>query len=280
METEIEALLALMTQTALAAARRTLACRSDGVIGKTADKAVEKAMLETLAARPDIRILSEETPEGYGYDFSDRLAFVIDPIDGTNAFDRGSDEFANCVALMQGRHPIAGVICSPCHALLTRGDRFSSRVDEFRVAPDISRLGERTQLTAECHAGEIRAVIGRSEMSQPMLDYLAALGVGSLGVLDSALCFSHVLRGGADIFVRLGPNMEWDIAAGHALLSSIGGDIYDLTHQPMTYGKPGLRNHGFMAAAVPIQMLLPTSVPAQSEATQRSDIAPKESRSD
>jgi 3'(2'), 5'-bisphosphate nucleotidase len=220
------------------------------------------AMFETSAAPPDIQILSEETPEAYGYDFSSGLAFVIDPIDGTNPFDCGSDEFVNCVALMQHGRPIAGVICSPCRAILTRGDRLRSRVEEFRVAPDISGLDEGTQLTAKCHTGEMRAVIGWSEMSQPMLDFLAALGVKSLGILDSALCFSHVLRG-ADIFVRLGPNMEWDIAAGHALLSSISGDIYDLNRRPMTYGKTGLRNHGFIVAAVPIQILLPTSVPVE-----------------
>lgn len=255
--TEIDALLAIMTQAALAAAKRALDCRSDGVTGKVADQAVEMAMLETLAARPDIRIVSEETPDSHGYDFSGGLAFVVDPIDGTNSFDRGSDEFVNCVALMQHRLPIAGVICSPCHAILTRGDRLRRRVEEFRVATDMSGLDQGIQLRANSQSEEMRAVIGQSDMSQPMLDYLAALGVKSLGVLDSALCFSHLLRGGADIFVRFGPNMEWDIAAGHALLGAMGGDIYDLNRRPMTYGKPGLRNHGFIATAVPIQKLLP-----------------------
>ena len=91
------------------------------------------------------------------------------------------------------------------------------------------------------------AVASRSHRDQATDAWLAARGIGETVAAGSSLKFCLVAEGRADVYPRFGPTMEWDVAAGHAVLAAAGGRVTDLDGAPFTYLKPDFRNAGFIA---------------------------------
>jgi len=208
-----------------------------------ADLASERVIVEMLTkAFPDIPVVSEETVPEAG--FSSRAArfWCVDPLDGTKEFIARNGEFAVLVALIEHGRPVLGVVYGPAAgvtyighgagtAMLRRG---GGEFEPIRArAPD---------------PNGIVVVHSRShENSRRLAEYFQDRRVVERKQCGSALKFGVLAAGDADLYPRFGTTMEWDTAAGQAVLEAAGGHVFDLTGAPLTYGKPGLKNDGFIA---------------------------------
>ena len=102
----------------------------------------------------------------------------------------------------------------------------------------------------------LRVVASKSHRDQATDDYIAQYSVADLVSAGSSLKFCLVAAGEADFYPRLGPTMEWDTAAGHAVLAAAGGQVLDKSsHAPLAYGKPGFRNPFFLALAPGVDLV-------------------------
>jgi 3'(2'), 5'-bisphosphate nucleotidase len=209
-----------------------------------ADQRGEKLILEHLARRfPGVPVISEEdasevgTPDAIGPRF-----FLVDPLDGTKAFVRGDPHFTVNIGLIEDGRPVAGAVVAPPsgEAWYTRGGVALKRMPGVADHPVRVRAWP---------AGEAIALISHT-MKVETADKLAAeYGFHIREPMDSSIKFCRIAEGGADIYPRHGPTMEWDVAAGHAVLEAAGGRMTTLEGQPFTYGKAGdgFRNGWFVA---------------------------------
>lgn len=218
-----------------------------------ADKASEAIVIDALQRlAPDIPIVSEEIAGDRSADLGSRF-FLVDPLDGTKEFIQKRTDFTVNIALVADGLPRFGLVYAPARCLLatTPGP---NRAIEVTVEPS-ERGADLAAL--ECRALRVRApspdgliaVVSRSHLDPATESFLAKLKIVGRSDAGSALKFLEVARGLADVYPRFGPTMEWDTAAGHAILLSAGGFVEDAEGRPLRYGKTkaGLRNPGFVA---------------------------------
>jgi 3'(2'), 5'-bisphosphate nucleotidase len=221
------------------------AMRIDGKIDGSpvteADLAADRVIAEGLARlAPRIPSLSEErvdlaTPP---YDGS---FFLIDPLDGTKEFVGGRDEFTVNLALVTNGTPLLGIIGAPALGLVWRGlvGRGAERLnttDGSGAEPIHTRPYPRD--------GEPCVVaVSRSHLDRRTEAFIAERPGAIREVFGSALKFGRVAEGGADIYPRLAPTCEWDVAAGHAVVTAAGGKITDAHGAELQFGRgrPGLK---------------------------------------
>jgi 3'(2'), 5'-bisphosphate nucleotidase len=172
--------------------------------------------------------------------------WLVDPLDGTKEFVKRTDEFTVNVALIRNGLPTLGVVEAPALGTLyagiagkgacrinPRGDR-----DSIHVNHDFSR--------------GLRVVGSRSHGDPELMDrYLKDVNVRDFLTVGSSLKFCRIAEGEADLYPRFGRTMEWDTAAGHAVLLAAGGRVDTLDGKPLLYGKPNLANPHFVARAFP-----------------------------
>ena len=208
-----------------------------------ADERAEKLILAGLAElAPGVPVVAEESvaaghlPDIHGRDF-----FLVDPLDGTREFVSRNGEFTVNIALVSGGLPVLGVVHLPAlHASYwtdADGNAWRHLEDE---AP------ERIRCRAAPADGLV-VVASRSHRDARTDEFLAAWPVAELISAGSSLKLCRVAEGTADMYPRIGRTMEWDIAAGHAVLAAAGGSVTTLDGAPLTYGKPGLDNPHFVA---------------------------------
>jgi 3'(2'), 5'-bisphosphate nucleotidase len=209
-----------------------------------ADQRGEKLILEHLARRfPDIPVISEEdasefgTPDAIGPRF-----FLVDPLDGTKAFVRGDPHFTVNIGLIEHGRPVAGAVVAPPsgEAWYTEGGVAMKRM------PGVNPHPVRVRAWPE---GAAVALISHT-MKPEQLDKLTAeYGFHLTEPMDSSIKLCRIAEGMADIYPRHGPTMEWDVAAGHAVLEAAGGTMLTPEGQPFAYGKAGdgFRNGWFVA---------------------------------
>jgi len=220
------------------------------VITKSDDSPLTKADLEIdqylhdklTAAFPGVPVVTEEQATSHAHDTSSGYFFLVDPIDGTKEFINRRDEFTVNVALLKDGQPIAGVVCAPalskCYlGSVSKGagliDMTSGEQQEIRVkTPDNDAL---------------EVVASRSHMTDETRQFLEANNVANTKNGGSSLKFCLLAAGEADIYPRFGPTMEWDTAAGHAVLMAAGGFVDTLDGKPMAYAKAEFRNPWFIA---------------------------------
>jgi 3'(2'), 5'-bisphosphate nucleotidase len=219
-----------------------------------ADEAAERIILEDLAElAPDIPVVAEESvaagrvpaiaaPSG-GARF-----FLVDPLDGTKEFIGQRDEFTVNIALIDNGEPVLGVVLAPARRELYWGDVRAGRAGQIDADPDgtMPLLGVAIHARAAPPEGLI-AVASRSHRSPETDAFLANYHVAEFRSIGSSLKFCLLAAGQADVYPRLGPTMEWDTAAGHAVLAAAGGSVTTLEGEPFRYGKPGFRNGNFVA---------------------------------
>ena len=205
-----------------------------------ADLFGEEVILKGLARQASkLPIVAEELcsmgviPAVDGGDF-----ILVDALDGTKEFLARRDAFTVNIALIRGGAPVAGVVYAPARKTLFLGGR---RARSSLAAPGERRLPA-PQDWRELHARPMPkrdavAVLSRSHRDAESRDFLAGLPVGSEVSTGSSLKFCMIAAGEADIYPRFGRTMEWDIAAGDAVLRRAGGLVADILGKPVTYGK-------------------------------------------
>lgn len=224
----------------------TATIKSDDSPVTAADRDAEAAILAGLAiAAPGIPVVAEE--ESAAGRTPDVVAafFLVDPLDGTKEFIRRGDDFTVNIALVEGGAPTMGVVYAPARHTLYWGDVAVGAWAATR-APDGERSGEHAIAVRAC-SGAPCAVASRSHAMPGLDEWLAAGGIVDRVSVGSSLKFALIASGEADVYPRTGPTMEWDTAAGDAVLRAAGGRTLDPDGAPFLYGKPGFRNSGFVA---------------------------------
>lgn len=211
----------------------------------TADLMADSILFDGLTrAFPGVPVVTEERAETHDAGLGG-THFLVDPLDGTREFVARRGEFTVNVALIDNGLPTAGVVYAPVIGRLFRTASGGGAVEEGPdgaerpirvVAPDLTAL---------------RVVASRSHRDSETQAYLARLSVGRTLAVGSSLKFGLIASGEADLYPRFGRTMEWDTAAGHAVLDAAGGSVKRVVGGgALSYGKPGRENPPFVASAL------------------------------
>jgi 3'(2'), 5'-bisphosphate nucleotidase len=209
--------------------------KADGSPVTEADLAADRLIAEGLARlKPEIQTLSEERTYPARLPTTSSF-FLIDPLDGTKEFLAGRDEFTVNLALVTDGAPLLGIVGAPALGLIWRGL--------------VGRGAERLTITGSAGGAEpIRtrpipppgkpwvAAVSRSHGDSRTEAFIDSRPGAVRQIAGSAIKFCRVAEGGADIYPRLSPTCEWDVAAGHALVTAAGGKVTDAQGRPLRFG--------------------------------------------
>lgn len=213
-----------------------------------ADGAAEKVILAALGTlTPDIPVVAEESASEGKIPQVGSLFYLVDPLDGTKEFINRNGEFTVNIALIEHGKPIAGVVYAPAIGRLFAGNETEGAL-EMAVAE--GQLGEAKAICVRDPKGApLTAIASRSHRDAKTDEYLSHYKIGEIVSAGSSLKFCLVATGEADIYPRHGRTMEWDTAAGHAVLRAAGGEVTRLDGSPFLYGKTedGFANPFFVA---------------------------------
>ncbi len=248
---------------ALEAGRAVLAIReksceahakADGSPVTEADLAAEKIILQGLADDfPEFPVVSEESDLPRGLDPSHPF-ILVDPLDGTREFVAGRPEFTVNIAMVSGRLPVAGAVFAPALGELYLGGEEAFFASLLAGGSELHSL---TPIHVRTPQGAPVLALSRSHLDLETKGFVEKLCAAGRIDIGSSLKFGLIARGLADLYPRFSDTMEWDTAAGHAILSAAGGKVTTPQGQPFLYGKTreGFRNGPFLAqggAASPI----------------------------
>jgi 3'(2'), 5'-bisphosphate nucleotidase len=215
-----------------------------------ADHAAEAIILRHLARHaPTLAVIAEEQVAAGHIPQVAQEFFLVDPLDGTKEFIHKRGDFTVNIALIRNAAPVLGVVYAPATGQLYAADVGGARAGHARLDPEAPTPGALTPIHVRAipPAG-VTAVASRSHRTPETDTYLARYAVADLVAVGSSLKFCLVAAGEADLYPRLGPTMEWDTAAGHAVLVGAGGQVVGPDAQPLRYGKPQFRNPWFVAS--------------------------------
>lgn len=214
-----------------------------------ADEAADALISEGLAeAFPQIALVTEEQAASHGQTVTTFL--IVDPLDGTKEFIQRRGDFTVNIAYVEDGVPLRGVVYAPA-----KGRLFYTLADGRAVEEtgpfDKDAIGEQRPITVSVPDNRgLMVVASKSHRDQATDDYIAQYAVRDMTSAGSSLKFCLVATGEADLYPRLGRTMEWDTAAGDAVLRGAGGEMVRFDdHGPFTYGKPGFENPFFIAYA-------------------------------
>ena len=210
------------------------------VADELADRLIVAALRQLTPAIP---VVSEETVETSGPAAAGAARFwLVDPLDGTKEFIKRNGEFTVNIALIDRGRPVAGVVHIPA-----LGETFAGADG---AGASLQRAGAQP-LPIHCRpapAEGLTVMTSRSHADNAVLDdFLRDWPVAARQVAGSSLKLCRIAEGAADLYPRLGPTMEWDTAAGQAVLEAAGGTVRDLDGAPLRYGKGDYRNPHFLA---------------------------------
>ena len=208
-----------------------------------ADVAAEGVVLEGLdRLTPEIPVVSEErVADGFVPDISGGRFWLVDPLDGTREYLNRNGEFTVNIGLIEGARPVLGVIHAPVKGLTCYADAAGAAFG--RSGDEAPRpIAARRPL-----AGGPVAVASRSHRDARTDAWLDSERIERVTAAGSAVKFCLLAMGEADVYPRFGRTMEWDTAAGHAILSAAGGSVRTLDGVDLTYGKAGFESPFFVA---------------------------------
>ncbi|MFN7054877.1 3'(2'),5'-bisphosphate nucleotidase CysQ [Hyphomonas sp.] len=212
--------------------------KDDRSVLTEADGAAEAIILKHLAALdPGLQVIAEESvADGHVPDHGSRFA-LVDPLDGTKEFVAKNGEFTVNIAIIEHGRPVMGVIYAPALNRLFVAES-PSEAWQADAAPGGPVPSERTPLRVRpAPAGGLTAVASKSHRSPETDEWLSRYTVAEIKGAGSALKFCLVAAGEADLYPRHGRTMEWDTAAGQAIVEAAGGRVLTLDGAPLLYGK-------------------------------------------
>ena len=257
-----EASLSALVEAALAGASEAMAVystdfaverKADDSPVSEADRNAERAIVARLsAAMPELPIVAEEAVSSGRAPRVGRRFALVDPLDGTKEFVSRNDEFTVNIAIVEDGAPIVGVVLAPALGLAYAGSpdgAWKGRIDRrLEAVPDWRPIRVRRADPSPV------AVASRSHMNAATERALAQAGAHEHRSIGSSLKFCLLAEAAADFYPRLGTTMEWDTAAGDAVLRAAGGAVVTLDGAPLRYGKTGVagrrdfENPHFLAA--------------------------------
>ncbi|MGU3492878.1 3'(2'),5'-bisphosphate nucleotidase CysQ [Xanthobacteraceae bacterium A53D] len=260
---EAVAFLAALARIALDAGGAIRRIEAAGIAARTkadkslvtdADQAAEDLICPALRLlRPEVPIIAEEAMAAGCDTTTGPRFFLVDPLDGTREFISGNGEYTVNIALIENGTPAFGIVYAPAKGLLyagARGGAFrAERAPEDAVAPE-------SWTAIRCRprpATGLKVAASRSHADPDTRALIDTLDVAECLSAGSALKFGLLAEGVVDLYPRLSPVMEWDSAAGHAVVMGAGGRIHRPDGSPLTYGhsQNGFKVNGFIAEGAP-----------------------------
>lgn len=225
--------------------------KTDGSPVTQADIASSEVILHYLS-QTDIPITSEETTkENYDVRKKWSRSWCVDPLDGTKEFIKRNNQFAINIALIDDQKPIFGLIASPTDEFMVFGGvdigvfkatfKHWDDVNQWVKVVASEKLNNPLMISCSnsAHSGTVLNFLNELKKDLPAIDFLKK---------GSALKFIDLALGKADIYPRFAPTMEWDIAAGQAIIEALGGSVvHAYSQEPLTYNKENLLNPYFIA---------------------------------
>ncbi|WP_417258581.1 3'(2'),5'-bisphosphate nucleotidase CysQ [Celeribacter sp.] len=223
--------------------------KSDDSPVTIADEAADAIISAGLrAAFPDVTLITEEQAQSHTLKADTFL--IVDPLDGTKEFIKRRGDFTVNIAYVEKGVPQRGVVYAPAKDRLFITDASGKSYEEVGpFARDVAGVQNKISVKTP-NNDALLVVASKSHRDQATEDYINKYNVADSKSAGSSLKFCLVATGEADIYPRVGRTMEWDTAAGHAVLLGAGGDVVRFdTHEPLTYGKEDYANPFFIAYA-------------------------------
>ncbi len=217
-----------------------------------ADQAAQQVIAPALQAHyPNIPLISEEGKEiAYATRREWEYFWLVDPLDGTKEFIKRNGQFTVNIALIHHHRPVLGVIYTPVTEELYFATQAGYASDLEAGGYKQTPGGAQQTLRVRQPTAERVAVRSSSHASEEEEQVLRQHGVTESIARGSSLKFCMIAEGKADIYYRHGPTMEWDTAAGQAVVEAAGGKVFQETSdRPFTYNKESLRNSSFLVLA-------------------------------
>jgi 3'(2'), 5'-bisphosphate nucleotidase len=227
----------------------SVASKADGSPVTSADHRAEVIICECLASMaPKLPVCAEEAVAAGGQAQVAERFLLVDPLDGTREFLANNGEFTINVALIERGAPIAGAVYAPAIGRLCVGGE-TAFTCEAPAGADLPDEGSRRRIRARRAPASLTAFASRSHLDAESDAFLKRLPIGETRFAGSSLKFCLIAEGLGDVYPRFAPTMEWDTAAGDAVLRAAGGGVLDPSGRPLLYGKAegGLRNGPFIA---------------------------------
>lgn len=218
-----------------------------------ADGAAETIILARLREiAPGLPVIAEEEAAAGRMPAVDRLFALVDPLDGTKEFVSGSGDFTVNIGIIADGDPVMGVVYAPATRRLWVAERGNAWAADVATEGGLPVTRHPVRVRSVPDAG-MTAVVSRSHRTPAGIALLEGFSVAETISAGSSLKFCRVAEGAADIYPRAGRTMEWDTAAGHAVLLAAGGVVVTLDGTPLRYGKHerGFDNPGFVALGDP-----------------------------
>ncbi|AXT35677.1 3'(2'),5'-bisphosphate nucleotidase [Phaeobacter sp. LSS9] len=228
--------------------------KSDESPVTAADEAADALISAGLrAAFPNVMLVTEEQADSHSK--SGDTFLIVDPLDGTKEFIHRRGDFTVNIALVENGVPTRGVVYAPARSRMFFTLADGSAVEETG-AFDPTTMGEIKPIrVADSDNDALMVVASKSHRDQATDDYINKYAVKDSKSAGSSLKFCLVATGEADLYPRVGRTMEWDTAAGHAVLGGAGGQVVRFDdHSPLTYGKEGYANPFFIAYAPGVEL--------------------------
>ncbi len=218
--------------------------KADGSPVTEADRRAQAVICAGLSdIAPDVPIVAEESINGTSsVRAGARKLWLVDPLDGTKEFLGRNGEFTINIALIEAGAPVLGVVFAPALERL------------FAAAPGVGAAVEdaagRRRLSARATPPDGATIVSSRSHGAPdaLARFMAGRQIAASFTAGSSLKFCLIAAGEADLYPRFGRTMEWDTAAGDAVLRAAGGRVTDLHGRPLRYGKPGFENPHFVAS--------------------------------
>jgi 3'(2'), 5'-bisphosphate nucleotidase len=218
-----------------------------------ADEQAEEIILGELKRHwPEVPVVAEEATAAGKIPEVAQQFFLVDPLDGTKEYVSRNGEFTVNIALIENGWPMLGVVYAPALSRMYVGEKnHGAQLCTLNTSAPLSGAVWQSIKTRKLPADGATVLASRSHRDPETEAYLATLHVKKIISAGSSLKFCTIASGEADIYPRFGRTMEWDTAAGQAVLMAAGGKVNCATGEPLIYGKTqrGFDNPAFIASA-------------------------------